>query len=163
MCHLNLHSNKALFADDTSLLRAGKNLNNIAIDIEEDLVLISNWLKHNKLLLNVSKSNAMIFKLKYQRKINFLNINIDSHENFNLEIKCDGEILPFVEKVTLPGIILDEYHSFDTHTISMWTKVNWKISDLKKSSYLFDLKFRTTLYKLFILSKYDYCSTLFFH
>jgi len=163
MCHLNLHSNKALFADDTSLLRAGKNLNNIAIDIEEDLVLISNWLKHNKLLLNVSKSNAMIFKWKYQRKINFLNFNIDSHENFNLEIKCDGESIPFVKKVTLLGIILDEYLSFDTHTISICTKVNWKISVLKKSSYLFDLKFRTTLYKLFILSKYDSCSTLFFH
>jgi hypothetical protein len=91
MCHLNLHSNKALFADDTSLFRAGNNLNNIAMDLEEDLILISNWLEHNKLLLNVSKPNAMIFKWKYQRKINLLNINFDSHENFKLEIKCDGE------------------------------------------------------------------------
>ena len=34
---------------------------------------------------------------------------------------------------------------------------------LKKSSYLFDLKFRITLFKLFIMSKYDYCSSLFIH
>jgi hypothetical protein len=34
---------------------------------------------------------------------------------------------------------------------------------LKKSSYLFDLKFRIILFKLFIQSKYAYCSTIFFH
>ena len=53
--------------------------------------------------------------------------------------------------------------SKDLHTISMCSKVNWKIGILKKSSYLFDLKFRITLFKLFIMSKYDYCSTLFFY
>ena len=42
-------------------------------------------------------------------------------------------------------------------------KIDWKISVLKKSSYLFNLNFRITLFKLFIISKYDYCSTLFFH
>jgi hypothetical protein len=36
-------------------------------------------------------------------------------------------------------------------------------SVLKKSSYLFDINFKITLFKLFIISKYDYCSTLFFH
>jgi hypothetical protein len=52
---------------------------------------------------------------------------------------------------------------FDTHTISLCAKVNWKVSVLKKSSYLFDINFKITLFKLFIISKYDYCSTLFFH
>ena len=40
--------------------------------------------------------------------------------------------------------------------------VMWKLSVLKKSSYLFDLKFRTILFKLFLQSKFDYCSTILF-
>jgi len=53
--------------------------------------------------------------------------------------------------------------AFDFHTISVCKKVNWKISVFKRSSYLFNTNFRITLFKLFIISKFDYCSTLFFH
>ncbi len=64
-------------------------------------------------------------------------------------------------KFTLLGVSIDQYLNFDQHTISLCSKVSWKLSVLKKSSYLFDLKFRIILFKLFIQSKYDYCSTLF--
>ena len=74
-----------------------------------------------------------------------------------------GEKIPFVKKFRLLGVILDEYLSFDLHTIELCQKVNWKISVLKRSSYLFELKFRIILFKLFIMSKYDYCSSLFFY
>ena len=103
----------------------------------------------------------MIFKWKYQRKFDMLNTNIDAI--LDLEIKCDGEKIPFVKKFTLLGIILDEFLTFDLHTISVCSKVNWKVSVLRKSSYLFDIKFRIILFKLFIMSKYDYCSSLFIH
>ena len=63
-------------------------------------------------------------------------------------------------KVILSPLLIDEYLTFDLHTIQLCSKVMWKLSVLKKSSHLFDFKFRSTL---FILSKYDYCSTLFFH
>jgi hypothetical protein len=103
----------------------------------------------------------MRFKWKYQRKIDLLNTNIDAIED--IIIKCENEKIPFVKKFTLLGVILDEYLTFDLHTISICSKVNWKISVLRKSSYLFDLKFRVTLFKLFIMSKYDYCSSLFIY
>ena len=57
------------------------------------------WLKHNRVLLNVKKSNAMIFKWKYQRKIDLLNTNIDAIED--IIIKCENEKIPFVKKFTL--------------------------------------------------------------
>ena len=34
---------------------------------------------------------------------------------------------------------------------------------IKKCAYLFDLKFKTILFKLFIQSQFDYCSTLLFN
>ena len=103
----------------------------------------------------------MIFKWRYQLKSDLLNTNLDAHTNY--EIKCNDVNVPFVKKFTLLGVTLDEYLIFDTHTISLCAKVNWKVSVLKKSSYLFDINFKITLFKLFIISKYDYCSTLFFH
>jgi hypothetical protein len=123
---------KTIFADDTTLISAGNNLHKIAEDLENDLKKVSEWLMHNRLLLNIKKSSAMIFKWKYQQKFDQLNTNIDSISN--IEIKCDGENIPFVQKFTLLGVTLDEYLTFDLHTIALCSKVNWKISVLKKSS-----------------------------
>ena len=39
----------------------------------------------------------------------------------------------------------------------------YKTNVLKKCAYLFDLKFKTILFKLFIQSQFDYCSTLLFN
>ena len=58
--------------------------------------------------------------------------------------------------------MIDEYLSFDIHTLSVCSKVHGKLNVLKKSSYLFDLEFRIILFKLFVQSKYDYCSTILF-
>ena len=58
-------------------------------------------LKHNRLLFNVKKSNVMIFKWKYQRKIDLLNTKIDAIED--IKIKCEKEKIPFVTKIHTLG------------------------------------------------------------
>jgi len=80
-------------------------------------------------------------------------------EKEDIIIKSENEKTPFVKKFTVLGVMLDEYLTFDLHTISICSKVNRKI----KSSDLFDLKFRVTLFNLFIMSKNDYCSSLFIY
>ena len=136
MCHLSLNALKTMFADDTTLVHAGNNLNRIALELENDLDVVADWLKHNRLLLNVKKSNTMIFK-KYHRCL---------RENWNQVWRGDNGLKALtLTKFTLLGVTLDEYLAFDLHTISICSKVNWKISVLKKSSYLFDLKFRIIL------------------
>ena len=57
-------------------------------------------------------------------------------------VSFNGELIPYVTKFTLLGIILEEYLIFDLHTISLGSKVNRKISVLKKSSCLFNINFR---------------------
>ena len=105
-------------------------------------------------------SNILIGILVFMT-FDVMNTNLDAQ--INVVIKCNNQLIPFVKKFTLLGVTLDEFLTFDIHTISLCSKVNWKKSILKKSSFLFDLKFRTTLFKLFIMSKYDYCSSLFFY
>jgi hypothetical protein len=41
------------FAGDSSLFQAGTKLHSIAESLESDLALVSEWLEHNRLLLNV--------------------------------------------------------------------------------------------------------------
>ena len=95
-----------------------------------------------------------------QEKRVSINTNIDACNDF--EIKCNGESILFVKKVKLLGVIWDEYFTFDSHTISFYSKINWKIRILKKSSCLYSMEFRVMLFKLFIQSNYNYCSSMNF-
>ena len=65
-----------LFADDTNLLYADKNLSSLETVVNEELRNIGNWLRVNTLSLNVKKSNFVIFR-PYQKRIDYeVNIKI---------------------------------------------------------------------------------------
>ena len=53
-----------LFADDTNLLYADKNLKSLEETVNHDnkLLEVSEWLNANKLTLNAKKSNYVIFR-----------------------------------------------------------------------------------------------------
>ena len=53
-----------LFADDTNILFAKKNLKVIKTIVNTELCKLYDWLTSNKLTLNISKSNFVIFHLK---------------------------------------------------------------------------------------------------
>ena len=59
-----------IFADDTNLLHGDKNLKNLEKTFNKELAKVSNWLIANKLTLNISKSNFVIFR-RYQKKITY--------------------------------------------------------------------------------------------
>ena len=57
-----------LFADDSNLFFAHKNLSQLEIIVNNELTHINNWLCANKLSLNIDKSNFVLFHPP-QRKI----------------------------------------------------------------------------------------------
>lgn len=59
-----------LFADDNNLLYADKNLRSLKNAVNAELSNVSNWLRANKLSLNVSKSNLLYFVL-IRKKIDY--------------------------------------------------------------------------------------------
>jgi len=50
-----------LYADDTTVSFVSAEISTLFQVVPEDLKLISEWLKHNRLLLNLSKTNAIFF------------------------------------------------------------------------------------------------------
>ena len=105
-----------LFADDTNLLYANKNLKSLETVMNNELLKVVDWLTANKFSLNVKKTNYIIFH-PYQKRLNYgVNIKIlDSRVNkyFNLERK---------EYVKCLGVMIDNHRSWKHHINYHWTK-----------------------------------------
>ena len=59
-------SKSLLFADDTTIYYSHSNLNTLYTNLNKDLQILNDWFKTNKLSLNVSKTQYMIFNKKHQ-------------------------------------------------------------------------------------------------
>ena len=83
-----------LFADDTNILYADKNLSVLEQTVNTELHKLYNWLTSNKLTLNIKKSNFVIFR-PYQKKLTYKpNIRIfDNVNNKNIPLECKKNIL----------------------------------------------------------------------
>ena len=80
-----------LFADDTALFCANKNINQLKNNIKTSLDNIANWLKANKLTLNVDKSKLLCFDLSPACKNNVFDVYINGEPlEFNSEAKYLG-------------------------------------------------------------------------
>ena len=51
---------KGMYADDTHLTCAGDNADNIQLHLNQDLEIVHNWLRPNKLTLNMTKTEFML-------------------------------------------------------------------------------------------------------
>ena len=68
-------SSASHFADDTSIIYTSKNLKTLETNINFDLKSVSEWLKSNRLSLNVGKTKLLLFRSKCN-KIQSENISI---------------------------------------------------------------------------------------
>ena len=150
---LKIWSKMVLFADDTTLYMSGLDLNKVIQQLSEDIKLVNTWLKHNNLILNIKKTNAMYFPHSSHQKSLYK----------SLDLKFDEVSIEFVVNAKLLGVTIDHMLKFDIHTSNLCKRINAKTFLLAKSIFLFTEKFRSILFKLFIQSHFDYCSSLFLH
>jgi hypothetical protein len=147
---IKLHSELCLFADDSTLTSGNENHETLFKHVDEDLLLVNEWINFNRLLMNWSKTNGMALNVpKYSK------LNIASDFRFN------DKIINLVSNVKLLGVHLDNKLDFRIHCDTICKRVNSKLFCLNKHSYLFTEEFKIILFKLFILPIFDYCSVLF--
>ena len=87
-----------LFADDTSLFHTHDNFEILIKETNEEFIRISTWLATNKLVLNISKTNFMIFTSKGK-----------SYNKHVSNIKIDGNNIQQVNKTKFLGIIIEQH------------------------------------------------------
>jgi hypothetical protein len=154
-CHLNLHSEITLFADDTTLFNSDANTTEVLAKLEADLVLINKWLWNNRLVLNVKKTLAIHFPPTASPT----NLNLYT----TLDLSLNNEKIKFVTSTKTLGVTFDNQLKFSIHTRNVCKLINTKTYLLSKSISLFTNKFRPTLFKLFIQPHFDYCSTIYMY
>ena len=107
-----------LFADDTNILYADKNLKSLELSVNQELHKLHDWLAANKLSLNIKKTNFVIFcpaqkKLTYQPKL----MIFDNEQNKNVALESK-------EYVRYLGILIDKNLSWKHHIDHITIKVS---------------------------------------
>ena len=90
------------FADDTSLLFGNKCPSEISCVMNNELQLLTDWLRANKISLNESKKKLLIFRPRRKLNITVPNIKLN---NFILTLEKTITYLGIeIEMKTFPGI-----------------------------------------------------------
>ena len=100
------------FADDTNLLVVGKTLKKIQKDLNIDLKLLCKWLKANKISLNASKTELIIFRDPKKKS------------TYELKIKIDGKKLFPSRFVKYLGIFIDDHLNWHANESAISTKLS---------------------------------------
>ena len=120
------HSVVHHFADDTNLLYVSENLKTIQNKINQDLKSLCTWLRANKISLNASKTELIIFRDPRKKM------------KMDLKIKIDGKKLVPCSSVKYLGVYLDCHLNWNTHRTELSTKLSRGIGMLSKIRYYVD-------------------------
>ena len=112
-----------LFADDTNLFSSGSNAISLQDGVNNDLAIIAEWRKVNRLSLNIQKTHFMFFSAKTK-----------SHPGICLQI--DGEAIAEVNKSKFSGVIIDNNLSWKDHIAFVCRKVARGIGVTRLVKYL---------------------------
>ena len=98
-----------IFADNTNILYANKNIKTLISTVNSQLLLLQEWLATNKLTLNFKKSNFVIFhhyRKTLPRDINIKMFDNTSNKFVSLESKKFVKYLGLLSDKNLISIIL---------------------------------------------------------
>ena len=132
------------FADNTNILQSGKSLQGLAKKLNQDLKSLSQWLKANKLSLNVKKTELIIFRRKAA--------NID----YGIKFKLDGKRLTPVNTVKYLGILLGEHLQWSKQLAHVEVKLNHGIGISSKLRHNTNLKTLKIVYHSLFASDLRY-------
>ena len=132
-----------LFADDTNLFCSGDDIKTLASQVCTELDKLRIWFAVNKLSLNVSKTNFMLFSNCKIKDIVDIKIN-----------NCDVERV-YVTKFL--GVLIDHKLNWKEHIVKVNTKLCKSISIIYRASRLLNSNALYTLYCTLFLPYLSYC------
>ena len=126
------------FAEDTNLLIKNKSLKQLKKYLNLDLRNLCNWLKANKISLNASKTELIVFRHPCKKM------------NYDLRIKIDGKKLFPSKYVKYLGISMDSHLNWSHHTNIIASKLSCAIGMLSEiRHYVSDSTLRSIYYGIF--------------
>ena len=146
-----------LFADDTSLIgtmtnfhikqpKSNEDIKIISNRINSELALIHEWLKINKLSLNIKKTKLMVFHTK-NKDMSLIN---------KLSLKINKIEISRVKAFNFLGIVLNETLTWSDHTTHIANKINPVIAQIRRLKNSLPLHILKMIYNSLILSRLHY-------
>ena len=108
------------FADDTNLLYIGQSLKQIQKYVNFDLKFLCNWLKANRISLNASKTELIVFRDPRKKSEHVL------------KIKIDGKKLLPSRYVKYLGVLVDCHLNWHAHEMELHLKLSRAVGMLSK-------------------------------
>lgn len=87
-----------MYADDSTMFCAASTCNELNEALSNELKYVSDWVEHNKLILNVAKTKCIIFGTKRMLA-----------RNSYLDLSLGGTLIQQVKKIKLLGVIIDDH------------------------------------------------------
>ena len=137
----------SLFADDTVATLSGKNLQTLVSSVNKEISNVSLWFKANKLSLNHSKTNYIIFRTRKRG----VPTNLP-------EILIDDVIINKVDNVKFLGVTINEYLDWSTHTSVISKSVARSVGILSKLKFILPSNILKLIYNSLILPHLSYCN-----
>ena len=109
-----------IYADDITLYCSGKNIHVAESKLQNCVDLTVKWLKHNRLVVNPSKSTTMLIGTRPKTK------------NINLAIYIDNIRITQETSIKLLGVEVDANLTWNTHISTLAKKISSKIGLVKR-------------------------------
>ena len=140
-----------IFADDTNLIISEKCIHKLQDLLNKELSNVDTWFKVNKLSLNISKTNYMIFCSNKKQK---------DLETMTLQIKINGEEIKRVNSTKFLGILIDDCLNFKIHIDHLVHKLSKYVGLFLKLRHLIPQTTLITLYKTLFEPHLSYCNII---
>ena len=138
------HAKTILFADDTTVYFASKSIDTLFEIMSQELNSLSDWLRANKLSLNISKTNYILLSNTDKQRLNLT------------EIKLANQVISKAESVKFLGIYIDEKLKWDTHINIVKKRITKSFFAINKAKHVLNRKHLTILYYSLVYSYLTY-------
>ena len=150
---LHLKCNKTqcdMFADDTSIHSADKDIATLNQRMQQSLNEVSSWCQVNSMVIHPTKTKSMVIATRQKHQLSPLSINL-SLKGTHVEQVSEHRVL---------GVIIDNQLSWKAHTVSVSKTISRKLFILSKLRYFLDFESRKMFFNAHIRSHFDYASTV---
>ena len=135
-----------MYADDTALFFAGRNIQTIQSALQEDLNAVGEWFSLNRLLVNCDKTNVMLFGSKQRLA-----------RSQGLSLFLLGKLLELSNTVKYLGLIFDASMDWHEHINNISNKVTRRLNLLGRIRKYLDTDTCKLLYMTLVQPLMEYC------
>ncbi len=146
--------NVTMYADDTSLSYASKNICELNQVMNEDLNCLRVWLQGNKLSLNVIKTHAMV--IGSRPKLKMISDEVTEQPCFSI----NGTQIDTVKNTKYLGVQLDSHLVWDEHIKYTRTKVSRALGFLKYAKKFLPEETLSKMYRGIVEPHFRYCCSV---